>query len=448
MRNGRILIVDDEDKLRQLFKRIIQYEGFDVIEAQDCKSAFRHLEHHHIDVVICDVKLPDGNGVELTAQIKMRYPFIEVVLLTAFGTIHDGVQAIKNGAFDYLVKGDDNDRLIPLIHRAIEKVDLQRRIKELEQRVGEKYSFDSVIGKSPLIIEAIELAKKVAPTEATVLLIGETGTGKEVFAQAIHQGGLKKGNPFLAINCSSFSKELLESELFGYVAGAFTGAIKEKKGLLEQVNGGSLFLDEIGEMPLDLQAKLLRVLETSEFIKVGGTTPIKVKFRLIAATNKDLKTESEANRFRSDLYFRLNVFQIKLPALRERKKDIELFVNFFIRQFSIKMNKKVTGYTPEFLSKLLAYNWPGNIRELRNCVERNVILANGTLLLPTEVPFDIQHFEISTDSTSSSLAMTLVEKHHIQRVLQITKGNKAEAARLLQIGIATLYRKMDEYKIQ
>jgi two-component system NtrC family response regulator len=445
MQTGTILIIDDEEKLRGLFGRIIKAEGFEVLEAGDCKTGLKILTHQNIDIVLCDVRLPDGNGVELTSKIKAACPWTEVILLTAFGTIPDGVQAIKNGAFDYIIKGDDNEKIIPLIYRATEKVQLQKRVKELEKRVGEKYSFDSVIGKSPAIMEAISLARKVVSTDTTVLLSGETGTGKEVFAQSIHQASKRAGKSLVALNCSTFGKEILESELFGHKQGAFTGAVKEKKGLLEQANGGTLFLDEIGEMPLDLQAKLLRVLETSEFIKVGGTESIKVNFRLIAASNKDLKAESEEHRFRPDLYFRLNVFEIHLPPLRERKKDIEAFCRFFVHQFSAKTNKKDLNISEEYLQKLVFYQWPGNIRELKNIIERSVILANGDTLTGSLLPYEMQQEPSNANGIISAFAMASVEKLHIQKVLNYAKGNKAEAARLLEIGVSTLYRKMDEY---
>lgn len=324
-----ILIIDDEEKLRSLLVRIIKSEGFDVFEAKDLKSGFKKLEQTDIDVVLCDVKLPDGNGVDFLQKVKETFPLVEVILLTAYGNITDGVQSMKNGAFDYIVKGDDNDKIIPLLYKAIEKVQLQKKIQQLEKRIGKKYSFDSIIGKSKAIEQIIDLAQKVAKTESTVLLTGETGTGKEVFAQAIHENSTRVGKSFVALNCSTFSKEILESELFGHKQGAFTGALKDKKGFIEEANGGTLFLDEIGEMPLELQAKLLRVLETNEYIPVGETTPKKSNFRLIAATNRDLKTESDNHNFRSDLYFRLNIFEINLPPLRERIKDIGLLTHFF-----------------------------------------------------------------------------------------------------------------------
>ena len=446
MRN--ILIIDDEEKLRGLLARIVKSEGFVVLEAADLKSGFKKLEQNEIDVVLCDVKLPDGNGVEFLEKIKASFPLTEVILLTAYGKISDGVQAMKNGAFDYIVKGDDNDKIIPLLYKAIEKVTLQQKIKQLEKRISKKYSFDAIIGKSKGLEQVIELSKKVAKTDSTVLLTGETGTGKEVFAQAIHENSNRAGKSFVALNCSTFSKELLESELFGHKQGSFTGAIKDKKGFIEEANGGTLFLDEIGEMPIDLQAKLLRVLETSEYIPVGDSTSKKSNFRLIAATNRNLKTESDEKRFRQDLYFRLNIFEITIPPLRERIKDIEPLTHYFVSQFAEKMNRQTLQFDSDFLQKLEVYQWPGNIRELKNVIERSVILCSSTVLSTDLLPYEMQQEQSKNVKSLSAFSMQSVEKLHIQKLLNYTKGNKAEAARLLEIGIATLYRKLEEYNIQ
>ena len=443
----KILIIDDEEKLRGLLARIIKSEGFEVIEAGDIKSGFKKLEHNEIDVVLCDVKLPDGNGVDFVENIKTTFPLVEVILLTAFGKISDGVRAMKNGAFDYIVKGDDNDKIIPLLYKAIEKSELQKKIQKLEKRISDKYSFDTIIGKSKALEHVIDLSKKVAKTDSTILLSGETGTGKEVFAQAIHENSNRVGKSFVALNCSTFSKEILESELFGHKQGAFTGAIKDKKGFIEEANDGTLFLDEIGEMPIDLQAKLLRVLETNQYIPIGDTTPNKSNFRLITATNRDLKNESENHNFRMDLYFRLNIFEIKIPPLRERIKDISPLTSFFVKQFSDKTNKKELQIAPDFLNKLEAYHWPGNVRELKNVIERSVILANNEILSVDLLPYEIQHQQDNSNKMMSAFSMQSIEKLHIQKVLNYTKGNKAETARLLEIGIATLYRKIEEFNI-
>jgi two-component system NtrC family response regulator len=444
---NKVLIIDDEEKLRHLLSRIIALEGYEVEEAPNCKTALKKLQQSDIDVVLCDVKLPDGNGVELIKEIKKNYPLSEVILMTAYGNITDGVQAMKNGAFDYLTKGDDNNKIIPLLAKAIDKVVLQKRIYSLEKEVNKKYSFDVIIGKSKLILQAVELAKKVAPTNTTVLLLGETGTGKEVFAQAIHYESPRKDKSFVAINCAAFGKEILESELFGYKAGAFTGAAKDKKGLFEEANNGTIFLDELGEMSLELQAKLLRVLETSEFIKVGDTKPTKVNVRIIAATHKDLLKEADAGHFRSDLYYRLSVFQIVLPALKERVTDIELLAHYFLNTYNKKANKKINGMSEAYMEQLKLHPWPGNIRELKNIVERSVILDTTGELTVDSLPLEILQHTNTTGKSMSAFDLSSAEKLHIQKVMNYTQGNKTEAARLLNIALTTLYRKLEEYKI-
>jgi len=442
-----VLLIDDEEKLRSLLKRIISLEGFIVLEAGSLKEATRLLGKEAIDIILCDVKLPDGSGVDFVNTIKPAYPQKEIILLTAYGNIRDGVQAMKNGAFDYLTKGDDNDKIIPLLNRVSEKINLSRRVQQLEEKVGSKYSFENVLGKSAAIKEAIALAGKVADTSATVLLSGETGTGKEVFAQAIHQASSRRQQAFVAVNCSAFSRELLESELFGHKAGAFTGAVKDKKGLLEEANGGTVFLDEIGEMPADLQARLLRVLETGEFIKLGDTKTIRADLRIIAATNRDLEKEIKEEKFRSDLFYRLSAFRIALPSLNERVPDIPLLARHFIAIFAGKTNKAVPVMEEDFVAALKKYHWPGNIRELKNCIERSVILEEGGFITVNSLPQEIRYAGEKPESGLSAFDLASVEKLHIRKVLAYTKGNKTETARLLNIGLTTLYRKIEEYNI-
>ncbi|MCC6253134.1 MAG: sigma-54-dependent Fis family transcriptional regulator [Bacteroidia bacterium] len=444
---SHILIIDDEEKLRTLLSRIISLEGFEVIQAADCKTALKKLEQNDFDVALCDVKLPDGNGVELSKKIKERYPHIEIILLTAYGNIPDGVQAIKNGAFDYITKGDDNNKIIPLLHRAIEKVNLVKRLQQLQKQVGDKYSFDNIIGKSKPIVAAVSLAQKVANTDTTVLLLGETGTGKEVFAQAIHHASPRANKPFVAINCSAFNKELLDSEMFGHKAGAFTGASKDKKGLFEEANTGTIFLDEIGEMSLELQAKLLRVLETGEYIKVGESKTNKTNVRIIAATHRHLENEIETGNFRQDLFYRLSVFQINLPPLRERVVDIEILANQFVEVFCIKTKQNIKTLSADFVEALKQHQWKGNIRELKNVIERCVILSNGSELTVEDLPVELQNISSKNGKQLSAFDLASAEKLHIQKVLNYTNGNKTETARLLNIAITTLYRKLEEYKI-
>ncbi len=434
----KILIIDDEAKLRALLARLTGLEGYETIEAGDGKTGLKKLvQHADIAVVLCDVKLPDGSGVELVQQIKTAYPLTEVILLTAYGNIADGVQAIKNGAFDYLVKGDDNNKIIPLLHRAAEKSALARRVQQLESRLDQQYSFERIIGASKVLSDAIHLARKVAGTDTAVLLTGETGTGKEVFAQAIHQESGRRLGHFVAVNCSAFGHDLLESEMFGHRAGAFTGAIRDKKGLFEEANGGTIFLDEIGEMAPDLQAKLLRVLELGEFMKVGDTKTQKTDARVIAATNRDLQQEIAAGRFRADLYYRISVFQILLPPLRERIGDIEPLIRYFAAIFAAKTNQKLLSIDPDFVNALCRYHWPGNIRELKNIVERGIILMEHGVLSAANLPI----IHAGPDEPDFDLAN--MEKHHIRKVLHHTNGNKTKAAELLGIALTTLYRKLE-----
>ncbi|MEP7196608.1 MAG: sigma-54 dependent transcriptional regulator [Saprospiraceae bacterium] len=445
----KVLIIDDEEKLRTLLARIISLEEFEVLQAGDCKAAWKKLEQSDIDVILCDVKLPDCNGVELAKKIKDRFPLPEIILLTAYGNIPDGVQAIKNGAFDYITKGDDNNKIIPLLYRAMEKVDLAKKVQQLEKQLGDKHSFDKIIGKSKPLQKAIELARKVAATDTTVLLTGETGTGKEVFAQAIHQESNRNKNNFVAINCSAFSKDLLESEMFGHKEGAFTGANKNQKGLFEEANNGTIFLDEIGEMSLQLQAKLLRVLETGEFIRVGESKPTKVNVRIIAATYRNLQKEIEQGHFREDLFYRISVFQIELPPLRERAIDIEPLTSYFLKSYLFKTNKKAISVSKEYIEALRQHQWNGNIRELKNVIERSVILSDGELTIES-LPLELQQISKAAKNgkTLSAFDLASAEKIHIQKVLNYTNGNKTKTAELLNIALTTLYRKLTEYGLE
>ena len=446
---SKILIIDDEVQIRTLLTRMMELEGYDVCQAGDCRAALKQLELQNPDVVLCDVFLPDGNGVDLVLAIKKAAPNVEVILLTAHGNIPDGVQAIKNGAFDYITKGDDNNKIIPLISRAVEKARMNVRLEKLEKKVGQTYSFDSILGESKVLKDAVSLAQKVSGTDVPVLLTGETGTGKEVFAQAIHYSSKRARQNFVAVNSSSFSKELLESEMFGHKAGSFTGALKDKKGLFEEANNGTIFLDEIGEMAFELQAKLLRILETGEYIKIGDTKPTRVNVRIIAATNRNLSQEIVAGRFREDLFYRLSVFQIHLPPLRERAGDIRLLAKAFIKSFAEQLARPVVEIAPAFLEALDSQPWKGNIRELRNVIERSMIVCESGYLDIADLPFDIQnaHYEHSNETSPGSFELSAMERRHIARVLEYTKGNKTEAARLLKIGLTTLYRKIEEYKI-
>lgn len=443
-----ILIIDDEPIIRKLLARMMELEGYEVFQAADRASGLKLLTAKTPQLVLCDVFLPDGNGVEMVKEIKELQPETEIILLTAHGNIPDGVQAIKNGAFDYITKGDDNNKIIPIISRAMEKIN-SRPVQPSGSTVVlvRESAFDTVLGHSRGLQQVIQLARKVAVTDVPVLLTGETGTGKEVFAQAIHNGSARAKQPFVAINCSAFSKELLESEIFGHKAGAFTGALKDKKGLFEEANHGTIFLDEIGEMAYGLQAKLLRVLETGEYIKVGDTKPTKIDVRIVSATNRNLKEEIANSNFREDLYFRLSVFHLHLPPLRERREDIPELAAAFLKFFATKMGKQVKGFAADCQAWMQSYAWPGNVRELRNVIERALIICDDYIMLD-DMPLDFRSSTLSGSAADGDdFELAEAEHRHIQRVLQYTKGNKAEAARLLKIGLTTLYRKIEEYGI-
>lgn len=439
-----ILIIDDEDPIRNLLARMVELEGYQASKAADCRSALKMLNTQRFEVVLCDVFLPDGNGVNFIFDIHRIQPDAAVILLTAHGNIPDGVQAIKNGAFDYITKGDDNRKIIPTISRAIEESEK----KKGKNDVPLTYSFQSIIGQSECLQQAISLAQKVAKTDVPILLTGETGTGKEVFAHAIHTASARSQYPIVEINCSAFSKDLLESELFGYKAGAFTGAVKDKKGLFEIANHGTIFLDEIGEMAFDLQARLLRVLETGEYIKIGDTKRTQVDVRIISATNRHLKEEIEKGGFREDLFYRLSVFQIHLPALRERKEDIESLARMFLQRYAAKFNKHIEDIDPDALLTLRQAEWKGNVRELRNVIEKSAIICDNQITLE-DLPIELLHHPCShSDDKGDEFELAAIERKHILKVLQHTHGNKTETARLLKIGLATLYRKIDSYGIQ
>ncbi len=452
MPTGTVLLIDDEAQLRTVVGRLLELEGYTVLQAPDARRGLQALQEHADEVllVLSDVKLPDGHGVALLPRFKEKGPLAEVVLMTAYGTVPDGVQAMKAGAFDYLTKGDSDDQLLVVVERAVEKARLQRRVADLERQVaGAQSTFDAIIGHAPALEAAKHLARQVAPTDATVLLGGPTGAGKELFAQAIHEASGRRHKAFVAVNCSAFSRELLESELFGYRKGAFTGAQADKKGLIEEASGGTLFLDEIGELELGLQAKLLRVLETQEFLKIGDTRPTRVNVRLVAATNRNLRQEADQGHFRPDLYYRLAGFEVVVPPLSARRTDLPALVQFFSRQLAAKLRRQPLALTDEALGALQRYSWPGNVRELKNVLERAAILTPaGQPLALDGLPVEVQlaAAEPAGPATAGDeRSLRRVEEQHIRRILLEVHGNKTEAARVLGIGLTTLYRKVQEY---
>lgn len=444
MRFGKVLIIDDESELRNLIRRLLELEGYNVMTAGNIKESLEVIKNNEINIVVSDVRLPDGNGLDLIPVLKNHSADTEIIILTAYGNIEDGVKAIKAGAFDYIVKGDEDNKLLLVVKNAHEKIRMLNRIDHLEKNVQSKYSFDNITGNSPNLIEAISIAKKVANSTSPILLTGETGTGKEVFAQSIHYESNRRTEPFVAINCSGFAKDLLESEMFGYKAGAFTGAVKNKKGLFEEADRGTLFLDEIGDLDILLQAKLLRVLETNTFIKQGDTKETSVDVRIIAATNKDLKNLIEVDKFRSDLFFRISVIQIDLPPLRKRIEDIKILTDTFIKIFCDKLKKNIPNIEESFYERISKYNFPGNTRELKNVIERIILLNDKQIIAERDLP---KEFFASIGQNNNEFEKNLqeVEKKHILAVLKSTDYNKAEAAKILGIGLTTLYRKLNEY---
>ena len=442
---NKILIIDDEPTIRMLLSRILELEGYEVLKAKDRATALYTLRKQEVQVVLCDVFLPDGNGVDMVQELQQLAPAAKIILLTAHGNIPDGVQAIKNGAFDYIVKGDDNRKIIPIVSRAMDAIASEQKKKTASQKTSKMHTFDTIVGRSAAIVDVIMQARKVAATDVSVLINGETGTGKEVFAQTIHSASRRGGSAFLALNCSAFSRELLESELFGYKAGAFTGAVKDKRGLLEEANHGTVFLDEIGEMALELQSKLLRVLETGEFVKVGDTKTTRVDVRILSATNRNLKEEIAAGRFREGLCFGLSVFRIELPPRRQRKEDILPLAKHFIDRYSGQIGRLTPTLSSEARDLFLSYPWPGNVREMMNAVEHALIVCDGEITRH-DLPIDMLSGEISPAS-DDSFDLKSVERNHIIKVLHHTHGNKTETARLLKIGLTTLYRKIEEYGI-
>lgn len=446
MSRGNILIIDDEERFRNTLSRIISLENYQVFQAENAQKGLKVLsKENEILLVICDVMLPDCNGIDLLEKIKTISPDCEVIFITAYGSIPDGVKAMKLGAFDYITKGDGDDQLIVSIDRAIEKAKMVRRIIDLECKLQVKYSFDKIIGKSKLLQDSIIIAKKVSTADSTVLLEGETGTGKELFAQSIHNAGNRKNKPFIAVNCSAFSKDLLESEMFGHKKGAFTDAQYDKKGLFEEANEGTLFLDEIGEMNLELQAKILRVIEEQSFIKIGESKPKSVNVRIIAATNRDLYKDCQNNHFRLDLYYRLSTFKIQLPPLRNRKEDIQLLASHFIDIYTIKTRKRIKGMADDFINHLKNYDWPGNTRELKNVIERAVILSDSEILTSDLLPIEMIDAKSYGLETNFEGTLEQMEKILIAKTLKLTNGNKTKAAEKLGIGIPTLYRKIETF---
>jgi two-component system response regulator HydG len=439
---GRILVVDDEPSMRTTLSILLRREGYQVSKAGSGKDALKMLAREQYDMVLTDLKMHEVDGMELLRQVKAINPHIEVLIFTAYGTVASAVEAMKLGAYDYIGKPFDEDELLLKVARGLERKALMREVQELKEELRGQRGIEEIIAKSEEMREVLAKVAQVAPTEATVMIEGESGTGKELVAWAIHQGSPRRDRPFIPINCSTFPDTLLESELFGYERGTFTGAERTRKGLFEAANQGTLFLDEISDMPRTLQGKLLRVLQEGEVRRLGSTTPIRVHVRILAATNKKIETLVAQGILRDDLFYRLNVVRVHLPSLRERPDDIIPLAHHFIEIFRKKAQKEIKGFTPEAVQAMLNHLWPGNVRELENAVERGVILARSSYITLRDLSLDLPPHELGSEGR---VTLKDLQRRYILSVLERHGGNQAKAARELGIGRNTLWRRLKKY---
>ncbi len=438
-----IAVVDDEVIVQKRLKGALEKEGHQVITFASGEDLLRELEGAAFDLIFLDVVLPGLNGMEVLQQLKARVPDTEVILITGQASIDRAVAAIKKGAFHYVSKPLRLEEIRHLTRKALDHKRLLRENRQLKARLEPLEGWGEMIGVSPRMKEVFHLIRKVAPLDCNVIIQGESGTGKELVARLIHRESSRQDKPFVAFNCGGFTEELIASELFGYERGAFTGAIATKIGILETANRGTVFMDEIGDMPLSMQGKLLRVIQEKTITRVGGNRPLRLDLRFIAATNKDLKKGVAQGRFREDLYFRLNVVQIALPALMERPEDIPLLIQYFLDRFSQRFAKKIAGLDQAARDVLLAYSYPGNVRELQNIIERAVALAESDTLSLDDLPPDLQEYAVATNGRWSTLEDA--EREHIRKVLSFTNHHLAESARILALPRTTLWRKLKKY---
>lgn len=450
MSAGRVLVVDDEPIARENLAHALERAGYEALAQGDTRAALAELARQPYDLLLTDLRLgerSDTDGIGLMERARKLYPSLEVVVMTGYATIPGAVDAMNRGAFSYLAKPLNLDEVRALAAKAVESSRLRREVQDLRQRLKDREGPPLLVGKSPAMAALLKTIAQVAPTSSTVLLLGETGTGKELAARAIHMASQRSGRRFLAVNCGAFSEELLASELFGHEKGAYTGATERKAGLFEAAEGGTLFLDEVGEMTPSMQVRLLRVLQERRFMRVGGTVDIPADVRIIAATNKDLAQEAEAGTFRLDLYYRLNVITLRLPALAERREDIPLLARHFLIKYSETLGRDVRELAPETLDILLSYPFPGNIRELENLMERAVVLAEGDRVEPRHLPPDLQPDSPGLGFTRQGGLATLEEneRQHILWVLEQCEGNKTRAAEVLGIDRASLWRKLKRF---
>jgi len=447
--SGNILIVDDESTIRETLSLILSEEGYQCHTAGHGEQALEMVKESGYDLIVTDLKMPRMGGLDLLKEVKKIAPKTSVMIITAYATLESAIQALRLGAYDYIIKPLDFDDVILRIRRLMEHRELVNENEFLRQEVQEKFSFSNIIGESPQMKEVFRLIEKVAGTKGNVLITGKSGTGKELVARAIHYNSPRKKKRFVAINCGAIVDNLMESELFGHKKGSFTGAVRDKEGYFKVADGGTLFLDEVGEIPLHLQVKLLRAIETGEFIPVGDTTPVKVDVRIIAATNRDLEKEVEKGNFREDLFYRLNVIEIKLPPLNERQEDIPLLVHHFLEKYNKELNRQVKGVDEETMRILRNYEWKGGIRELENVIERALILCENDIITKNDLPPNLTRQEPPPDIPAKlKEAVASFEREHISRILKSTQGDKEQAAQILGISLSSLYRKIDELGVQ
>lgn len=451
MSEHKILIIDDEPTQVQALAGFLKKKGFEIEKATAGLEGMKIVEKKNVDLIITDFKMPDIDGIEVLKQAKAINPEIDVIVMTAFGSIESATEAMRAGAIDYLTKPVDLDQLEILIHKALEHKQLVSENRLLREQLTEKFKFDQIISVSEVMEEVINVAGRTAPSKATVLITGESGTGKELIAKAIHFASPRKDKSFLAVNCAALAENLLESELFGHEKGAFTGADRQRKGRFEMANHGTLFIDEVGEIPLTTQVKLLRVLQEQAFERVGGSEPIKVDVRIVAATNRNLEELIEEGRFREDLYYRLNVVRINIPPLRKRKSDIPLLVDYFLKKYSAENNKKMDGISKEAMDLLMKYDYPGNVRELENIIEQSVVLGRGDVISVRDLPMTVKGIQLESKKFDPFGEGTFIErvgafeKQLIDQALEQAEGIQTRAAKILGITERHLRYKLNKY---
>jgi len=445
-----ILVVDDDNGHRTMLKTLLSGWGYRVYEADDGSKAIEWVRSRPFDLILMDIRMVKVSGLEALSVIKGMNPAIPVIIITAYSSVESAIEAMKKGAYEYLMKPLDFEEMHMKMEQAMEHCRLKEENRILKEIIGEHFDTRNIIGKSPSMIRLLETTSKAAASDATVLITGESGTGKEMIAGAIHFNSTRENHPFIKLNCAAISEGLLESELFGHEKGAFTGAVRRREGRFSQAHRGSLFLDEISEMSMAMQAKLLRVIQEKEFTRVGGEEVLTVDVRIITATNRDLLAEVQQGNFREDLYYRLNVINLKVPPLRERREDIPLLAEHFLKMFSAKNDMAIKGFTPQAMDRLIRYRWPGNVREMMNAVESAVVLSDSEYI--SESDLSLLHAELPSQEAaapvSADLPLEEVEKTTILKTLEISGGNKSEAARKLGITRATLHKKLKKYRVQ